>query len=170
MRLIAGWLQENPYAGSGKTYTWKETGLPPFQSVNYACGATDVGVVVGCVYKNKLISATQLIVAKNVFGEGGGGEGEAFIANARGVISGSTTTTVEGEGGEGLCPEGEFKGQQPEVEAVAVRWCNASLTDTTNNIVGATQTELFAQLVSGTVTVPSCAELATMPPTPGEGG
>lgn len=157
----------------GLTCKWQETDLGPYQLVNYNCGAQAVGVLEGCVYKNKLISDTELSIFKDVMG-GEHGEGIAFISNNSGRINGSTTTAIpesHGGGGEELCPEigetGGEGGQQPEVEVVAVRWCNASLTDITNNLVGVTANELYEELVHGfTGTVPSCAELLASSPTP----
>lgn len=147
--------------------SWQETGLGSYQVVTYNCGAQAVGVLEGCVYKNKLISTTVLSTFTDVNG-GEHGEGAAFISNNSGRINGSTTTAVPEShgGGEGLCPEVGETGQQPEVEVVAIRWCNASLTDTTNNLVGATTSELFEEFVSGGGTVPSCTDLLSASPTP----
>jgi len=57
-----------------------------------------------------------------------------------------------------------------ELTTTAVRWCNNSLVDLTNNILGASAPELFVQLVSNASgSVPSCAVLANGPfETPGE--
>lgn len=150
--------------------SWRETGLGPFQVVSYNCGAQAVAVVEACVYKGRIISATQTSVFTNVIG-GEHGEGAVLLANAQGRINGSTSTAPgEGEGGHGLCPEiGEVPGgenQAPAVEVVAVRWCNASLTDITNNLVGATVTDLFAVFQRGTFTMPTCAEMLLAPATP----
>jgi len=150
--------------------SFTETGLGPYAQVSYACNAGAVGVVEACVYKNKIISAMQLSTFQNVSNVEEGHEGEVLLAKANGTITGSVITAVpEAEGGGGeethLCPElGEINGPEPEVEVVAVRWCNASLTDTTNNIVGTTVGELFEEFMPG-ATVPSCAVLLT-PPAP----
>jgi len=157
---------ETGTAAGGLTCTWRETGLFPVQLITYLCDAAVVGVVEGCVLKNKLVegSATQVSVFQN---PGASLEGGAvgFVSNNSGRIGGTTTTAApasEGAGGH-LCTE-------PAVaEVVAVRWCNASLTDTVNNLVGATANELFQQFFSGVGEVPSCAELLVSPPSPGGG-
>ena len=47
-----------------------------------------------------------------------------------------------------------------EQGVIAARWCDMSLTDTSNGIVGATETELFEVFARGVaVTVPSCNEM-----------
>jgi hypothetical protein len=91
------------------------------------------------------------------------GEPTTLIAKSNGTINATLTAAIpESEGGE-FCTE-------PTVaKVIAVRWCNASLVDVTNGIVGATADELFAQLEStGTsaVVVPTCAELQAAPATP----
>jgi hypothetical protein len=148
--------------------SFTETGLGAYAQVSYECKAAAVGVVEACVYKNKIISATQLSTFTNVSNVEGGHGGEVLLAKANGTISGSIITAIPeageggggGGGGEGnLCPEiGEVNGPTPEQEVVAVRWCNASLTDTSNNIVGTTVGELFQEFYPGS-TVPSCTEL-----------
>jgi len=149
--------------------SFTETGLGPYAQVSYECKAAAVGVVEACVYKNKIISATQLSTFTNVSNVEGGHEAQVFLAKANGTVSGSVITAIpEAEGGGGgeeaeLCPElGEVNGPEPAVEVVAVRWCNASLTDTTNNIVGTTVGELFQEFFPG-ATVPSCAVLLGTP-------
>jgi len=146
----------------GLTCSWRETGLLPIQVVTYSCEAGAVGVVTGCVYHNKLVAGlpTELATFQDVTGEGH--EGVAFLSKNNGAINGSTTTAIPeaghggGEGGE-LCVE-------PMVEEVlAVRWCNASLWDTTNNLQGAQVDELFLEFTSGGAAVPSCAELLPAP-------
>jgi hypothetical protein len=94
-----------------------------------------------------------------VTGEHGGAV--PFLSQKNGLISASTTTPIPEvevpEGAPVLCTE-------PSVEeAVAVRWCNASLTDTTNTLVGATVDELFLEFFPGVGTVPSCNELLATP-------
>jgi hypothetical protein len=148
--------------------SFTETGVGPYALVSYECKAAAVGVVEACVYKNKIISATQLSVFTNVSNVEAGHEAQVFLAKANGTITGSVITAIP-EGGEGggethLCPElGEVNGPEPTQEVVAVRWCNASLTDTTNNILGTTVGELFQEFIPGAVTVPSCAELLATP-------
>jgi hypothetical protein len=56
------------------------------------------------------------------------------------------------------------EGQTITEEITAIRWCNASLVDATNNIAGATEPELFRSLAQkGARNVPDCATLATLP-------
>lgn len=150
--------------------SFTETGVGPYALVNYECKAAAVGVVEACVYKNKIISATQLSIFTNVSNVEAGHEAQVFLAKANGTVSGSVITAIPhaGEGGGGgethLCPElGEINGPEPEQEVVAVRWCDASLTDTTNNILGTTVGELFQEFIPGAGTVPSCAELLATP-------
>jgi len=154
--------------------SFTETGLGPYAVVGYECKAAAVGVVEACVYKNRIISATQLSTFTNVTNVEGEHGAPVLLAKANGAITGSVTTAIPeaGEGGGGepaeLCPElpetGGEGGPAPEVAVVAIRWCNASLTDTTNNIVGATVGEVFKEFFPGS-TVPSCAVLLT-PPAP----
>jgi len=154
--------------------SFTEAGLGPYALVAYECKAAAVGVVEACVYKNRIISATQLSTFTNVTNVEGEHGAPVLLAKANGAITGSVTTAIPeaGEGGGGepaeLCPElpetGGEGGPAPEVAVVAIRWCNASLTDTTNNIVGATVGEVFKEFFPGS-TVPSCAVLLT-PPAP----
>ncbi len=61
-----------------------------------------------------------------------------------------------------LCPEVE--GVTITEEITAIRWCNASLADTTNVITGASEPTLFLQIKrNGSGTVPDCGALAGMP-------
>jgi len=159
-------------AAGDLTCSWQETGLGSYQVITYNCSAEAVGVLEGCVYKNKLISSTVLSTFTDING-GEHGEGAVFISNNSGRINGSATTAVHEShgGGEGLCPEigatnGEG-GQQPEVEVLAIRWCNATLTDTTNNIIGTTKSELFEEFVpGGDIPIPSCNQLLSPSPSP----
>lgn len=141
--------------------SFRETGLGAFASVTYSCGATDLGVLTQCFVRNKPVggSTPVLTVFHNVTAE----ESEALLARNNGAISATIEVAVpEAGGGEEACTE-------PAVATVtAARWCNASLVDTTNNIVGATVAELFLQLErNATGTIPDCATLATLP---GSGG
>ena len=142
-------------ATGGLTCSWQEKGLHPFQLIPYACDADVVGALQACVYKNKLVgTASSLSVVKKPLAIDGGPVG--FVSNNKGNINGTTTTAVPVEA-ESLCTE-------PAVaQVVAVRWCNASLTDTTNNLVGATASELFQQFYSGVGSVPTCAQLLASP-------
>ena len=152
-------------AAGDLTCAWREAELGSFAQVEYACAAQAVAMVEACVYKNQIISATQTSVFTNVTGE----HETVFLAGNNGRINGTLYTSPgHGGGGEGeLCPHIEVPGgeaNQPEVEVVAVRWCNASLTDTTNNIVGATAAELLGVLQKGAFDVPSCAEILPVTP------
>ena len=165
-------IEKTGEAAGGLTCSWRETGLGAYSQISYSCGATDLGVLSQCFYKNKPVgnSTPTLSVFHNVTSneEGGGGEEGGFIANNSGAINGSLTVEVpESEGGGG-----EACAEPAEEVVTAVRWCNASLADTTNNITGASVAELFLQLErNATGTIPSCAELATMPGSGGgEGG
>ncbi len=122
---------------------FKETGLTPRAQVVYTCGATDVGWVTQCFIKNKPVSniAPKLHVAHTSDGlittqERG--------ASNRGTVTSAILTaypTVEEEVGPPLCPETE--GVTITEEITAIRWCNASLSDMTNGVPGATASELF---------------------------
>jgi len=148
-------------AAGGLTCSWRETGVGPSAVVYYTCTAGVVGALKACVYKGRVIynSPTKLDIFKDVTGEHGGAV--PFLSQKNGLISASTTTPIPEvevpEGAPVLCTE-------PSVEeAVAVRWCNASLTDTTNTLVGATVDELFLEFFPGVGTVPSCNELLATP-------
>jgi hypothetical protein len=136
--------------------TWRETGLAPYAVIEYSCSAEAVAVVEACVYKNQIISATETSVFTDVTGQ----HDVALIAGRNGAINGSTATSPGHGGGGGgeLCPHLEVNGPEPEVEVIAVRWCNASLTDTTNNILGGTAAELFLN-EDPSIIVPTCAEI-----------
>lgn len=140
------------------TCSWQEVGLNPFQLVIYNCDAAVVGAVEGCVFKNKLQgnSPTQLSVFKNPL-EVLGGAAEGSVSNNSGRINGSTTTPVPVSGGG---HGGHLCNEPAEAQVIAVRWCNASLVDTANNLVGGTAEELYAESFPG-IDVPSCAELET---------
>ncbi len=170
---IATRTSEAQEVGAGDLVcSWRESGLGPYAAISYNCSAEAVAAVFACVYKNRIISDTVAVTAYNVSSnEHGGGEGEVFLSNNSGRINGSTTISLEQLGGpetHQLCPNiGETPGgggQEPAVEAVAVRYCNMALTDTTNAIVGGTQGELFEVLQGGTYTVPSCGELLSAAP------
>jgi hypothetical protein len=157
---------ETAAAAGGLTCAFRETGLQPFQLITYLCDAAVVGAVEGCVYKNKLVgnSATQLSVFNNpaVSLEGGA---VGFVSNNSGRINGTITTAVPVSGGG---HQGELCTEPAQAQVIAVRWCDASLTDTVNGLVGATAGELFQEFYSGAGTsVPSCGDLALMSPTGG---
>ena len=156
---------ETAAAAGGLTCGWRETGLKPFQLITYLCDAEVVGALEGCVYKNKLVggSATLLSIFKNPAASLEGGA-VGFVSNNKGMINGNITTAVPVSGGG---HGGELCNEPAEAQVIAVRWCNASLTDTVNNLVGGTVAELFEQsFPDAGSTMPSCAELAEMPTTP----
>lgn len=80
-----------------------------------------------------------------------------LLARTNVAIGATLTEVPESEHGGGeTCTE------PAEARVVAVRWCNASLLDVSNDILAANTGELFAQIEStGTavVTVPACDEL-----------
>jgi hypothetical protein len=141
--------------GAGNlTCTFRETGLGANSLITYDCAAEALGVVSGCFQKNKFVGGTSLAIFKEVAPE----EPVTLLARTNGAIGATLTTEVpESEHGGGeTCTE------PAEARVVAVRWCNASLLDVSNNILAANTGELFAQIEStGTavVTVPTCAEL-----------
>lgn len=144
------------------TCGFRETGLGAYSLITYDCGAEALGVVSGCFAKNKFVGPTSTAVFHNVTVE----EAIALLAKNNGTINATITVEVPEShgGGEETCTE------PAESRPVAVRWCNASLVDTTNGIVGATASELFAQLArTGTavIIVPACADLIDTPPTNG---
>jgi hypothetical protein len=153
-------IEQRGDAAGGATCTWRETGLGDSQVVYYACSGDAVGALKACTYKNRVIynSPSRLDIFKNVTGEDGAAV--AFLSQRNGQISASTTVAiphVEVAPGTELCTA-------PSVEeVVAVRWCNTSLTDTTNNLVGARVAELFQPFFSDVGTVPTCAELLVSP-------
>jgi hypothetical protein len=155
--------EEGALLEGGLTCGWRETGLQPFQLIVYTCDADVVGAIQACVDKNKIVegSPTLLTVVKHplVFlTEAGAVVGVGFVSNNKGQINGTTTTPVPVSAAQhGFCAE-------PAVPTVvSVRWCNAALTDTTNNLVGGTAVELFKESFAGAGTVPSCADLLASP-------
>lgn len=145
--------------------SFKETALDPAASVDYTSGATDVGWMTQCFIRNKPVAniAPRLHVAHAADGLT---SDRTLLASNRGTITGSILTaypTAEETHGEvPLCPEVE--GVTITEEITAIRWCNASLTDTTNNIVGASEPSLFLQIKrNGSSAVPDCSALAGMP-------
>jgi hypothetical protein len=145
------------------TCTFRETGLGAYSIIAYTCGAEALGVVSGCYAKNKFVGPTAVSIFKDVSNQGHEGEPTTLIAKGNGTIGATLTAEVpESHGGE-ICTE------PAETRVIAVRWCNLSLVDTTNNIVGAATGELFAQLENTGTTVidmPTCAEIQAAPPTP----
>jgi hypothetical protein len=133
---------------------WRETGLGALALVTYDCGAQGVGVVTGCFVKNKFVGPFAVAIVKNVSTE----ESEPLLAKNNGAINGTITVEVPEGGGEVQC--NEAAGAEPHT--VAVRWCNASLVDVTNNIVGATASDLVDTILrtgDQVAPIPTCAEV-----------
>jgi hypothetical protein len=139
----------------GLTCSWRETGLGSYAQITYDCSAQAVGVVEGCFVKNRLVSNSlgPVEIFKNVTSA----EAVAFMAKANGAINGTTTTTIP-EASEGGGEPPELCTEPAVAGIVAIRWCNASLVDTTTPLVGATVGELFQEFAPGAV-VPTCAVL-----------
>jgi len=144
---------------------FKETGLGAGASVTYTSGATDVGWLTQCFIKGKPVSniAPKLNVAHTADGLT---TTQDRTATNRGTITSAILTAYptaeETHGVPPLCPEVE--GVTITEEITAIRWCNASLMDTTNNILGASEPELFLQMKrNGASNVPDCGILATLP-------
>ena len=145
--------------------SFREIGLNPFALVTYECKAAAAAVVEGCFFKNKFVAdaGTETTVGLDVTNVEIGHEAEVFLANNSGAINGEVVTAIpeapHTPGGGHLCPEPLEQG------VIAARWCGASLTDATNDIVGATVNELYEEFVRGTtVTVPSCEEMLAPAP------
>ena len=145
--------------------SFRETGLGAFALVSYECRADAAAVVEGCLFRNKFVpdAGTETTVGLDVSNVEPNHDPELFIANNSGAINGEVITAVPEAphvpGGGHLCAE------PLEAVIIAARWCVTSLTDMTNNIVGAEEPELFEVFVKDTgVTVPECSEmLATTP-------
>lgn len=145
--------------------SFRETGLAPFALVSYECRADAAAVLEGCFYNNKFVpdAGTEMTVGYDLSNLEAGHEAELFLANNSGSINGEVITAIpeaaHTPGSGHLCPEPLVQ------EVIAARWCGMSLTDITNDIVGATEIELYEVLARGVdVAVPSCDEL--LAPTP----
>lgn len=145
--------------------SFRETGLTPFALVTYECYAAAAAVLEGCFFKNKFVpdAGTELTVGLDVSNVEAGHEAEIFLANNSGAIRGEVVTAIpeapHTPGGGHLCPE------PLEQAVIAARWCGMSLTDTTNDIVGTTETELFEVFARGVaVALPSCEEMLAPAP------
>jgi hypothetical protein len=152
-------LENAGEAAGALNCSFRETGLPPGGFVRYDCSSQYVGVLAGCIYKGKLVGNSRLYIYNNIHPE----EVENLLVKNNGSVRASVITQIPepGEANALLCTA------PSEVTNLAIRWCNNNLTDLTNNIVGATVPELFAQLVSKVPgTVPDCAALANGPFTP----
>jgi hypothetical protein len=142
---------------------FRETGLTPGAFVRYDCSSQYVGVMEQCMLKNRPVGNSQLYIFNNIHPE----EVENKLVRKNGTIFDTILTNIPepGEGGQVLICTAPS-----ELTVTAIRWCNDTLTDLTNNIVGGTVAELFATLVTNSSgSVPSCAVLANGPfTTPGE--
>ncbi len=137
---------------------FRETGLGALALVTYDCAAQGVGVVTGCFVKNKFVGPFAVSIVKDVTAE----ESEPLLAKNNGAIGTTITVEVPEGGGEVQC--NESTGAEPHT--VAVRWCNASLTDVTNNIVGATASDLVGVILrtgDQLAPLPTCAEILAAP-------
>ena len=140
---------------------FRETGLPPFGVVRYDCTSQHVGVLQQCILGRKAVGNSKLLIFQDI----SAGEVENFEIPRNGTVRAAIITNIpESENASLICTA------PSELTTTAVRWCNNSLVDLTNNILGASAPELFVQLVSNASgSVPSCAVLANGPfETPGE--
>lgn len=142
--------------------SWRETGLGSYAEITYTCKAAAVGVLEGCFLKNKLVLSvgTESSIATDVSNVEEGHEAEVFISRSNGTINDSIITAIpeaetpHGSGGGHLCTEPLEQG------VIAVRWCEALLTDTTNGIDGAAVSELYREFANpGPYAVPACDEM-----------
>ena len=141
--------------------TFRETGLIPGGQVRYDCTSQYVGPLQQCMLGRKAVGNSKLLIFQDV----SAGEVENIDVNRNGAIRDAIITQIpESETASLLCTA------PSELTVTAVRWCNGSLVDLTNNITGASVGELFANLVANASgSVPSCAVLANGPfETPGE--
>jgi hypothetical protein len=139
----------------------RETGLPPGGVVRYDCTSQYVGALQQCMLGRKTVGNSKLLIFQNIHAH----EVENFEVPRNGQVRAAIVTQIpESENASLLCTA------PSELTTTAVRWCNNSLVDLTNSIVGATAPELFVQLVANASgSVPSCAVLANGPfETPGE--
>lgn len=155
-------LENGGEAAGGLKCSFRETGLyPPYSVVRYDCGSQYVGVLEQCMLKNEPVGDHQLLIFQDVHSE----ELEHIEVKNNGSVRGSIVTNIpESESNALICTE------PSELTVTAIRWCDNTLLDVTNNIIGGTQSELFAVLErNGTGAVPSCEDLANGPfTTPGE--
>jgi hypothetical protein len=136
----------------------RETGLTPGGTVRYDCTSQYVGVLQQCMLKNRPVGNSQLLIFQDISSH----EVENFEVGNNGQVRAAIVTQIpESESNALICTA------PSELTTTAVRWCNNSLVDLTNNILGASVPELFSQLVTNaTGAVPSCAVLANGPFTP----
>lgn len=140
---------------------FRETGLTPGGTVRYDCTSEYVGVLQQCMLGRRAVGNSKLLIFQDISAH----ELENFEVPRNGTVRAAIITQIpESENASLLCTA------PSELTTTAVRWCNNSLVDLTNNITGATVGELFANLVANASgSVPSCAVLANGPfETPGE--
>ncbi len=148
-------------AAGGLNCSFRETGLVPYSLVRYDCASQHVGVLQQCMIRNRPVGDSQLLIFQNIHPE----ELAHFEVKNNGQVRGTVVTNIpESESNALICTA------PSELTVTAIRWCNNSLADLTNNVPGPTVPELFGQLVkNGTGSVPGCGELAQGPfTTPGE--
>lgn len=154
-------LEKSGEAAGGLNCSFRETGLIPFTEVRYDCASQYVGVLRQCMLKNRPVGNSQLLIFTDIHPE----EVENFFVKNNGSVRGTVVTNIpESESNEIICT------LPSELTVTAVRWCNNSLMDLTNNVLATTVPELYDQLVNNaTGSVPSCPVLADGPfTTPGE--
>ena len=140
---------------------FRETGLPPGGVVRYDCTAQYVGVLQQCMLGRKAVGNSKVLIFQDISAD----HLENLEVNRNGQVRAAIITQIpQSETASLLCTA------PSELTVTAVRWCNGSLVDLTNNITGASVGELFANLVANASgSVPSCAVLANGPfETPGE--
>ena len=138
--------------------TLRETGLTPGGQVRYDCTSASVGVNTQCMLKNKAVGNSKLLVFHDISAE----EVENVDVSKNGAVRAAIITQIpQSETASLTCTA------PSEVTVTAVRWCDNSIVDLTNQITGASVPELFANLVpNGSGSVPDCATLSDMPGLP----
>lgn len=120
-------------------------------------------MVEGCFFKNKFVAdaGTETTTQSGITNVQAGHDPELFLANNSGAISSEILVAPEAPhvpGGGHLCPEALVQA------VIAARYCDASLMDVTNTLVGATVSEVYEELARGVaVAVPSCADMLAAP-------
>lgn len=134
---------------------FRETNLGAGGTVRYDCSSQYVGVLQQCMLRNRPVGNSQLLIFEDIHAH----EVENLEVKRNGTVRATILTELpESESNALICTV------PSELTVNAVRWCNNSLVDLTNDITGATVPELFAQLVTNsTGSVPSCADLANGP-------
>ncbi len=136
---------------------FRETGLGGLSVITYDCSAQGVEVVSACFVKNKFVpDSFSSVILKNVTAE----ETEPLVAKNNGAINTSIVVEVPEGDEEASCSAGA------EPHTVAVRWCNAQLKDVTNNVVGATASDLISVILrtdQQVAPVDNCATILAAP-------